>query len=94
MRWVSDSLNCSNRSSHLGVQYDFTDELPNDFKPFTKYVMRNGKIRQFENLFMKIENNEPKFITSNSEHQFRYLHADKVSSPSSSTPAKQATKPR
>jgi hypothetical protein len=39
--------------------------------------MKDGTKRQFENLFIKFENEIPQFITYNSQHQYRKLHQHK-----------------
>jgi hypothetical protein len=77
LRWCSHSLNTRNRKSHLGVKYEYLDELPEGYELFTQYEMQNGKVRFFNNLYMKMDNNQPQFITDNSEHQFRRLYKHK-----------------
>jgi hypothetical protein len=77
LRFVSNSLNQRNSTSHQGVQYEFLDELPDGYMPFTEYVMKNGTTHKFNNLFIKFEKGIPQFITNDSLHQFRKLHQHK-----------------
>jgi hypothetical protein len=74
LRWCSDALNDCNRNSMKGVIYEYINELPEGFQPFTEYIQRNGNILNFENLFVKVEDEKPEFITGDSEHQFRRLY--------------------
>jgi hypothetical protein len=77
LRWVSRTLNTCNRISHKGIKYEYVFELPNGYEPFTEYKMSSGEIRKFNNLFIKMENNQPQFITDDSERHYRFLHQDR-----------------
>jgi hypothetical protein len=74
LRWCSRNINMRNKNSHCGAKYQYLNQLPDGYVPFTEYEMKNGTKRIFKNLYLKMENNKPKFITDNSEHYFRYLH--------------------
>ena len=37
LRWVSQSQNNENRSSHKGVEYEYVDDLPLDIEPIILY---------------------------------------------------------
>jgi hypothetical protein len=78
LRWVSNSINSCNRTSHQGIVYEYLDELPDGYEAFNEYQMMSGRKRFFNNLFIKMENNEPRFITSDSQQHFRYLHKQKT----------------
>jgi hypothetical protein len=73
LRWVSCKTNRRNRISNKGVRYEYLDTLPEGFIPFTEYVMKTGEIHEFDDLFIKIENGIPTFITNESKRQYRVL---------------------
>jgi hypothetical protein len=74
LRWVSRELNRHNRISHKGIKYEYVSELPNGYEAFTEYDMVSGEKRQFNNLSYKMENNQPQFLTNDSEQHYRILH--------------------
>jgi hypothetical protein len=75
IRWVSNAVNAHNLSKMKNIEYEFLDELPEGFESFTEYIQRDGNIRHFENLYVKIENGKtPEFITDDSECQYRRLY--------------------
>jgi hypothetical protein len=73
LRWVSCKTNRRNRNSNKGVKYDYLDSLPEGYIPFTNYIMTTGVIHEFDDLYVKIENGMPTFITNESERQYRVL---------------------
>jgi hypothetical protein len=77
LRFVPRSLNMRNRISNKGVKYEYLDELPDDYIPYTEYIMRDGRKRFFNNLFIKMSEDKPDFITDDSQQQYRVLHQDK-----------------
>jgi hypothetical protein len=74
LRWVSNSINQRNTTSRKNIKYEYIDELPNGFIPFTEYKMISGEIRHFENLYVNFDDEIPKFITNDSGHQYRFLY--------------------
>ena len=64
LRWVSRSDNQRNRSSHRGIQYEFIDELPNDYIDIDTYETKNG-ISEF---------NEKEYYYSPSTDKFYYFN--------------------
>jgi septal ring factor EnvC (AmiA/AmiB activator) len=48
--------------------------LPEGFEPFEKYIMPWGRVRYFKDLFVKMTENGPEFITHNSQNQYRRLY--------------------
>ncbi|KAK8844476.1 hypothetical protein M9Y10_024336 [Tritrichomonas musculus] len=50
LRWVSPSGNCKNKTSHLGVIYEYVDDIPDEAIRLTDYSTRNGK-NEFENYY-------------------------------------------
>jgi hypothetical protein len=74
LRWVSHQINQNNLSSMRKITYEYLDELPEGFQPFNTYLMRSGRVRHFDNLYMKMEEGTPQFISHASEHQFRRLY--------------------
>jgi hypothetical protein len=73
LRWVSRTMDMCNRSSVQGRKFDYFDELPEGFVSFDEYLTRNGTHHSFKPLFIKFEDDEPRFITGNSEYQFCYV---------------------
>jgi hypothetical protein len=74
LRWVSHQINQNNLSSMRKITYEYLDELPEGFQPFNTYLMKSGRVRYFDNLYMKMEEGTPQFISHASEHQFRRLY--------------------
>jgi hypothetical protein len=77
LRWVSCSLNQRNRTSRKNIKYEYADELPDGFIPFTEYIMKSGKVREFDNLYVNFDDEIPKFLTNDSGHQYRRLYVSK-----------------
>jgi hypothetical protein len=73
LRWISHGINQRNKTSYKKVPFEYFDVIPEGYIPFNEYIMKNGTKRIFENLFIRISDGVPKFITFNSEHQYRYL---------------------
>jgi hypothetical protein len=73
LRFVSHSTNMRNLSSQRGINYQYVDELPEGFEQFTEYKMRSGRIRHFNNLYVKMTDEGLEFITDNSKQHYRRL---------------------
>jgi hypothetical protein len=78
LRWVSYSTNRCNRTNYRTIEYDYFDTLPEGYILFTEYKMSSGEVRKFNNLFIKMENNQPQFLTNDSQHQYRRLYKQKT----------------
>jgi hypothetical protein len=78
LRWISHGINQRNKTSYKKVRFEYFDSLPTGFERFNEYVMRNGTKRKFENLFIRISDGVPEFITFNSESQYRYLYPENI----------------
>jgi hypothetical protein len=74
LRWTTHLVNACNRTGKKDIKYTFLSQLPSDSIPFTDYEMRMGDIRKFDNLYLRMENQTPQFITSDSENQYRVLY--------------------
>ena len=67
LRWVSQSQNNENRSSHKGVEYEYVDDLPLDVEPIILY-----KGWEFESYFMDSDG----YVWYDNGVQFRKLYID------------------
>jgi hypothetical protein len=74
LRWTSRNINICNQTGRRNVKYEYLNELPEGFEPFIQYKMSSGEKRLFTNLFIKVENDVPYFISFASEHQHRRLY--------------------
>jgi hypothetical protein len=70
LRWTNHALNMRNKTSYNHVECEYLDSLPDGFEPFEKYIMPRGRIRYFKDLFIKMTENGPEFITHNSQNQY------------------------
>ena len=50
LRWTTPSGNCKNKTSHLGVVYEYVDDIPDEAIKLTDYVNKKGK-HEFENYY-------------------------------------------
>jgi hypothetical protein len=74
LRWVSAKTNRRNRNSNKGVKYEYLNKLPDDAMQFTEYVSRTGEVHKFDDLFIRMVNGQPQFITNESGQQYRILY--------------------
>ena len=50
LRWCSQSMNCRNKSSHRGVNYQYVDDIPDESIVVDFYDTRNGR-REFKDYY-------------------------------------------
>ena len=79
LRWVSRSTNNFNKSSHLGVEYTFYDDIPDESICITDYQTRNG-LRVFNvnkyYYYYDEDENEDMFFMKVDDHYYRKIHVN------------------
>ena len=77
LRWVTRSNNQFNKSSHLGVEYTFYDDIPDESICIIDYNTRNG-LKVFDNdkyyYYFDEETDEDMFFMKIGEHYYRRMH--------------------
>ncbi len=71
LRWYIDSENAKNKSSHLGVQYEFVDEIDDESIEVTDY--RN---HQFENYYYE-QTVDEFYFWNGKQYRKLYVNEDK-----------------
>ena len=78
LRWTSSSSNSYNKSSHMGVKYQFVDDLPDDSTIIDFYIMKNDERKEFEEgkyyYYHDESNNEDKFFGKITDDLYKVLH--------------------
>ena len=77
LRWVSASTNAFNKSSHLGVRYEFIDDIPEDAVVVDFYNVRAER-REFElnkyYYYYNEESNEDIFYSKIDDNIYKILY--------------------
>lgn len=77
LRWVSQSTNLFNKSSNLGVEYTFYDDIPDDSIMIIDYNTRNG-LRVFDTdkyyYYFNDETDEDIFYMKVDDNYYRKMH--------------------
>jgi hypothetical protein len=68
LRWVSRSSNSQNLSGQKGHLYEWTDKLPDDVEPFTRY-----NTHEISNLYKTLQNEFYKEVIINNRIQYRRM---------------------
>ena len=79
LRWVSASMNLSNKSSYKSVRYEFIDDIPEDAVVVDFYETKN-ELREFDidkyYYYYNEESAEDVFYARISENVYKILHID------------------
>ena len=76
LRWTTRSDNQRNKSSKNGIEYEFIDELPDDYIDVDTYETRKG-VHEFNDKEYYFSPSTDKFYYFNG-HQYRILHINEV----------------
>ena len=73
LRWSSSSDNQRNRTSRLGIQYDFINELPESYYRLESY----GKHSLMQGYYISMVDDQLKIYYQVSQNQYRILHVNR-----------------